>query len=114
MSFISPIPERLKQARKKAKLSQKALGVRIGMDESSASPRMNQYEKGKHTPDIGTLKALADELGVPLSYFFCEDEISAELAMNLNKLSETDKQKVLEMTARLIDESSEDSSSKAR
>ncbi|ARO99365.1 Helix-turn-helix domain protein [Vibrio alginolyticus] len=84
------------------------------MDESSASPRMNQYEKGKHTPDIGTLKALADELGVPLSYFFCEDEISAELAMNLNKLSETDKQKVLEMTARLIDESSEDSSSKAR
>ncbi|AYO03612.1 MULTISPECIES: helix-turn-helix domain-containing protein [Vibrio harveyi group] len=114
MSFISPIPERLKEARRKAKLSQKALGVRIGMDESSASPRMNQYEKGKHTPDIGTLKALADELGVPLSYFFCEDEISAELAMNLNKLSETDKQKVLEMTARLIDESSEDSSSKAR
>ncbi len=84
------------------------------MDESSASPRMNQYEKGKHTPDIGTLKALADELGVPLSYFFCEDKISAELAMNLNKLSETDKQKVLEMTARLIDESSQDSSSKAR
>ncbi len=84
------------------------------MDESSASPRMNQYEKGKHTPDIGTLKALADELGVPLSYFFCEDEISAELAMNLNKLSETDKQKVLEMTARLIDESSEYSSSKDR
>lgn len=114
MSFISPIPERLKEARKKAKLSQKALGVRIGMDESSASPRMNQYEKGKHTPDTGTLKALADELGVPLSYFFCEDEISAELAMNLNKLSETDKQKVLEMTARLIDESSEDSISKAR
>ncbi|HAS6492343.1 TPA: helix-turn-helix domain-containing protein [Vibrio parahaemolyticus] len=114
MSFISPIPERLKEARKKAKLSQKALGVRIGMDESSASPRMNQYEKGKHTPDIGTLKALADELGVPLSYFFCEDEVSAELAVNLNKLSETDKQKVLEMTARLIDESSEDTSSKAR
>lgn len=114
MSFTNPIPERLKEARKKAKLSQKALGVRIGMDESSASPRMNQYEKGKHTPDIGTLKALADELGVPLSYFFCEDEISAELVVNLNKLSQTNKQKVLEMTARLIDESNEDSSSKNR
>jgi transcriptional regulator with XRE-family HTH domain len=107
VSFISPIPERLKEARKKAKLSQKALGVRIGMDESSASPRMNQYEKGKHTPDISTLKALADELGVPLSYFFCEDEVSAELAVNLNKLSQSDKQKVLEMTARLIEKSSE-------
>tara|TARA_B100001059_G_scaffold227352_1_gene257053 strand:- start:833 stop:1081 length:249 start_codon:yes stop_codon:yes gene_type:complete len=75
---------------------------------------LHQYEKGKHTPDIGTLKALADELGVPLSYFFCEDEISAELVVNLNKLSQTNKQKVLEMTARLIDESNEDSSSKDR
>lgn len=82
------------------------------MDESSASPRMNQYEKGKHTPDIGTLKALADELCVPLSYFFCEDEVSAKLAVNLNKLSLSDKQKVLEITARLINESSEDNSSK--
>ena len=53
------------------------------MDGSSASPRMNQYEKGKHTPDIGTLKALCP--------FFFEDEVSVELAMNLNKLSETDK-----------------------
>ncbi|WP_112477795.1 helix-turn-helix domain-containing protein [Vibrio variabilis] len=110
MSFISPIPERLKQARKKAKISQKALGERIGMDESSASPRMNQYEKGKHTPDIGTLKALADELGVPLSYFFCEDELSAELVVSMNKLSSADKRRVLEMTGRLIDEASEGSS----
>ena len=105
---------RLKEARQKAKLSQKALGVRIGMDESSASPRMNQYEKGKHTPDISTLKAIADELGVPLSYFFCEDEVSAELSVNLNKLSQADKQKVLEITARLIEESKEDRSSKDR
>ncbi len=80
------------------------------MDESSASPRMNQYEKGKHTPDIGTLKALADELGVPLSYFFCEDELSAELVVSMNKLSSADKRRVLEMTGRLIDEASEGSS----
>lgn len=93
---------RLKEARKKAKLSQKALGVRIGMDESSASPRMNQYEKGKHTPDISTLKAIADELGVPLSYFFCEDEVSAELAVTLSKLSKSDKLRVLGITLELL------------
>ncbi|QIA65720.1 helix-turn-helix domain-containing protein [Vibrio astriarenae] len=102
MSFISPIPERLKEARKKAKLSQKALGVRIGMDESSASPRMNQYEKGKHTPDISTLKSLADELGVPLNYFFCEDEVSAELAINLSKLSKGEREKVLSITSEML------------
>lgn len=82
---------RLKQARKKSNLSQKALGVNIGMDESSASPRMNQYEKGKHTPDISTLKAIANELGVPLNYFFCEDEKNAKLACLIAKMTEIEK-----------------------
>lgn len=94
MSFQNPIPLRLKEARKKAKLSQKALGVRIGMDESSASPRMNQYEKGKHSPDVQTLKLVADELGVPLSYFFCEDDISAELVCLISKLSKDEKRQL--------------------
>nr|WP_155648907.1 helix-turn-helix transcriptional regulator [Vibrio cholerae] len=87
---------RLKEARKEAKLSQKALGVRIGMDESSASPRMNQYEKGKHTPDVQTLKLMADELDVPLSYFFCEDEDSAELVVLINKLPKQEKKALIE------------------
>lgn len=86
---------RLKEARKKAKLSQKALGVRIGMDESSASPRMNQYEKGRHTPDISTLKKIADELGVPLNYFFCEDYVSAELAIAIKHLSKEQREMLL-------------------
>ncbi|WP_025553780.1 helix-turn-helix domain-containing protein [Vibrio parahaemolyticus] len=94
MSFQNPIPQRLKEARKKAKLSQKALGVQIGMDESSASPRMNQYEKGKHTPDVKTLKSLADVLGVPLNYFFCEDEKTAELATLINMMSYEEKCKL--------------------
>ncbi|PML25630.1 transcriptional regulator [Vibrio breoganii] len=96
MSFNNPLPTRLKEARKKANLSQKALGVRIGMDEGSASPRMNQYEKGKHTPDAQTLKLIADELGVPLSYFFCEDADSAELACLIDKLNEVDKKNLID------------------
>jgi transcriptional regulator with XRE-family HTH domain len=94
VSFQNPIPLRLKEARKKAKLSQKALGVRIGMDESSASPRMNQYEKGKHTPDVRTLKLIADELDVPLSYFFSEDEITANLVSLINRLDKKQKQEL--------------------
>lgn len=85
---------RLKEVRKKAKISQKELGVRIGIDESSASARMNQYEKGKHTPDISTLKKMADGLGVPLNYFFCEDESSAELACLIAKMSEEERNKL--------------------
>ncbi|MEZ8798528.1 transcriptional regulator [Vibrio cyclitrophicus 1F175] len=95
MSFQNPITERLKQARKKAKLSQKALGERIGMDASSASARMNQYERGKHTPDVHTLKLIADELGVPLNYFFCEDESSAELACMIGEMTESERKNLI-------------------
>lgn len=105
MSFQNPIPLRLKEARKKAKLSQKALGVRIGMDESSASPRMNQYEKGKHTPDVQTLKLIANELGVPLSYFFCEDEDEAELVVLINKLPNQEKKALIESLKMKINKS---------
>lgn len=87
----NPFPERLRQARKKAGLSQKDLGIRAGMDESSASGRMNHYEKGRHIPDIDMLKKLARELGVPLSYFFCEDELSAELVCLFNNQDEQSK-----------------------
>lgn len=75
------------------------------MDESSASARMNQYEKGKHTPDVSTLKAIADKLGVPLNYFFCEDEVSAELATIFNQLSESDRSKILELANKLLNNS---------
>ncbi len=92
----NPIPERLKAARKKAKITQKDLGVKIGMEESSASGRMNHYEKGRHVPDIGTLTRMAEELDVPLNYFFCKDEVTAELACLIDKLSDEDKNGLLE------------------
>lgn len=44
----SPVAKRLKEARLAARLSQKSLGIAAGMDEFSASARMNQYETGKH------------------------------------------------------------------
>lgn len=92
----NPIPTRLKQARKHAQITQKNLGIMIGMDESSASGRMNHYEKGRHTPDISTLKKMADALGVPLNYFFCEDNESAELATAISKLTIEQKNQVIE------------------
>jgi transcriptional regulator with XRE-family HTH domain len=91
----NPIPERLKAARKKANITQKDLGVRIGMEESSASGRMNHYEKGRHVPDIATLQRMAEELNVPLNYFFCENDLSADLACAIDKLSDDEKASLL-------------------
>ncbi|RZF83743.1 XRE family transcriptional regulator [Pseudoalteromonas sp. CO325X] len=89
------MPSRLKNARVSQGISQKELGIRIGLDESSASSRMNHYEKGRHVPDIQTLKKIADELEVPLAYFFCESELSAELSCLIEKLSDEEKSKLI-------------------
>ncbi len=78
---MSPIPKRLKEARLRAEISQKELGILAGIDEFSASPRINQYEKGKHTPDFLTLERLAKVLGVPVPYFFARDDNLAELIL---------------------------------
>lgn len=56
---------------------------------------MNHYEKGRHVPDIDTLKRMADELGVPLNYFFCEDEMTAELACLIANMSEAEQAKLI-------------------
>lgn len=93
----NPIPIRLKEARKLKKISQKELGIRAGMDEHVASVRMNQYEKGKHAPDVELLRRIARELDVPLSYFFCDDETSAEIVKQLEKLSDTDRMEILDL-----------------
>lgn len=70
---------RLKSAREKTGISQMDLGVKAGIDEYSASARINQYERGKHTPDYSTACSLARVLGVPTAYFYSEDENLAEL-----------------------------------
>ncbi len=53
---------------------------------------MNHYEKGRHMPDVGTLKKLAEELGVPVAFFFSDSDSSAELACLIELLNEKEKQ----------------------
>lgn len=77
---------RLREARERKGLSQRALGIAAGIDEFSASPRVNQYERGKHVPDLLTLSKLASVLRVPLAYFYADDEKLAELLVMLNAL----------------------------
>ena len=67
------------------KLSQEKLGVAAGIDEFTASARINQYERGKHVPDIQTLKRLAEVLEVPLPYFYAEEDALATLILEFKK-----------------------------
>lgn len=76
-------------------ISQYALGVAAGIDEMSASPRINQYERGKHAPDFTMAKRLAAALQIPPAYLYAEDESLAELILLFWGLSEEAKDKAL-------------------
>ncbi|EKN4036026.1 helix-turn-helix transcriptional regulator [Yersinia enterocolitica] len=76
-------PERLKSARKTAKLSQEKLGVMAGIDEATARSRVSQYEKGFHTPSFDLIKKFAVILNVPECYFYIVDDIFAEAVLEM-------------------------------
>ena len=80
------ICERLKSARLKAGLSQEKLGKLAGIDPTSASARMNQYERGKHAPDYRLMCKVAEILQMPVSWFYTEDEDLAALQAAYHQL----------------------------
>ncbi len=95
MADISPVAKRIKEARTRAGLSQKQLGIEAGIDAFSASPRINQYEKGKHTPDFATAVRLATVLGVPMPLLYTEDDTMAEIILAAGELPMREQRKVL-------------------
>lgn len=85
----------LRKAREKAGISQKQLGIDAGIDEFSASPRINQYERGTHSPDFQTAKRLADCLDVPVEYLYSDTELMADLILTIGSMSPAKQQKLL-------------------
>jgi len=76
------LPHRLKEARLRAGLSQQKLGILAGIDEATASARMNQYERGIHTPDFALACRLAEVLDIPAGYFYTVEDDLADVIAN--------------------------------
>lgn len=76
-------------------LSQRELGIKAGMDDFSASPRINQYEKGKHVPDLATAQRLASVLGVPAAFFYAKDELLGQLILKIGEMGQQERRKLL-------------------
>lgn len=70
----SSVPKRLKEVSSGVKISQKKLGIAAGMDEFSASARINHYEIGRYAPGYDTLRRIATVLDLPVAYFYAESE----------------------------------------
>jgi transcriptional regulator with XRE-family HTH domain len=101
-SGLPIVARRLREARVRLGLSQKALGIAASIKEDSASPRMNQYEQGKHAPDFLTLTNLASALAVPVPYFYAEDEQLAKLLLLLHDLPRSELETVKKYLARKV------------
>ncbi|WP_133478261.1 helix-turn-helix domain-containing protein [Cognatilysobacter segetis] len=87
---------RLRQARERAGITQQELGVRVGVDESVAGPRINQYENGVHQPRQEMVLELANALGVPAAYLSTKDELLARLLLAWPNLTAEQRRKYAE------------------
>ena len=58
-------------------LSQRALGIEMGIPKETASTRVNRYEQGIHAPDAQTLLELAAALNVPPGFLLTADDALA-------------------------------------
>jgi len=99
----SPVPKRLKEARLAANISQKKLGIAAGMDEFSASARMNHYEMGRHAPDYSTLERIGKVLDLPSAYFYASSNELAGLIKGFSVLDKADQTLILKMVDDLLD-----------
>jgi len=70
--------QRLREVRTAVGLSQKRLGIAMGLDPFVASTRINRYERGVSWPDLSVIFKLAEVLGVPTATFFTDDKDLAE------------------------------------
>ncbi|MBQ8882963.1 MAG: helix-turn-helix transcriptional regulator [Clostridia bacterium] len=61
---------RLKELRKKAKISQ----IQLQMDTGIEQALISKYENGKRVPPTETLVALADYFSVSVDYILCRTE----------------------------------------
>ncbi|PTQ86791.1 hypothetical protein C8N29_12810 [Agitococcus lubricus] len=71
-----------------------------GIDEFSASARMNRYEKGIHEPHFATVEKIAEVMGLPTAYFYCQEDDAAELLSLFHHMSAEAKTQLLIMAKR--------------
>ena len=65
------------------------------MDPSVASPRINQYEKGKHEPQLDTARRLAEVLGIPAPFLYTADDQLAKLLLLWSQMSPSARKRLL-------------------
>ncbi|WP_150559461.1 helix-turn-helix domain-containing protein [Pandoraea bronchicola] len=88
---------RLREARRRKDIPQDLLGVRIGLDEGTASARISRYETGVHEPPFSIAVKIAAALSVPTAYFYCEDDGLAEIVLMWGRASKAERKRMQDL-----------------
>lgn len=99
----SVLGRRMRERREELGLSQEKVGVAIGLDESSSRARISRYELGVHEPAMPTARLIAEALGVPLIYLYCEDDGIASLLLALHRLGERERDRTVKRLVGLVE-----------
>jgi len=86
---------RIREAREAIGLSQRQLGLVAGLDVSVASPRINQYEQGRHMPNLQMLERLGQILDRPLPWFYTADDDLAALILAWHQAAPSKRRRLL-------------------
>jgi transcriptional regulator with XRE-family HTH domain len=81
MDFVG---ERIRKARESKGISQKKLGMALGLSDKAISA----YEAGRTYPPIDTLFRISVELKKPLVYFLSEDDQTIDLFDKVEKIEQ--------------------------
>lgn len=79
------VPKRLKEARKKAGLSQEGLLQLADMETVSNKSQISSYESGRYSPPFEFIEKIAKKLDYPEAYFYTSDDHFAESILELHR-----------------------------
>jgi transcriptional regulator with XRE-family HTH domain len=82
---IDFVGERIRKARESNGISQKKLGMALGLSDKAISA----YEAGRTYPPIDTLFRISVELKKPLVYFLSEDDQAIDLFDKVEKIEQS-------------------------
>jgi len=89
--------KRFKEARIACGLSQRALGIEVGLDDFVASARINRYEVGVHRADYPMEVRLAKALGVPVAYLYAQTDELAKLLIAFHRAPKSARKAALDI-----------------
>lgn len=99
--MTSVLGKRLKEARLRLDMTQTQIGVRAGMDESVASTRINQYERGVHFPGYSVVARLAKAVDVPTPFLYADDDQLAAWILAFPKTPASNRRTIIDKAGAL-------------